>query len=298
MQKLPPLTWLRAFEAAARHMSFTLAAEELHLTQAAISKQVRLLEHYLREPLFERRPRSLVLTKVGSAYLPKVEDAFARLAAGTQEVFGNRKGEMLTVRCAVGFAVNWLASRLPAFFAAHPAIQLRIVSSVWTEGGDSETFDLDIRYGFGRWPGFKVDRLSWDVMEPLCVPELAHKLTRPDDLASTRLLHVLGYQEGWSNWLAHAGASKVNAGSGMHFDTSLLAFEVAAQGGGVALGRRCMSGRELASGRLVRPFDIALPTEEAFYLLRPDAGAEHPDATAFRAFLIEAAERDRNLNAP
>ena len=112
-QRLPPLSWLRAFEAAARHLSFTQAAQELNLTQAAISKQVKLLEHYVRETLFDRKPRSLVLTKIGAAYLPKVQDAFDRLGAGTQEVFGNRRREMLTLRAPVSFGVNWIAARLP-----------------------------------------------------------------------------------------------------------------------------------------------------------------------------------------
>ena len=137
--KMPPLVWLRAFEAAARHLSFTQAASELNLTQAAVSKQVKLLEHHLHESLFERLPRSLVLTRVGAAYLPKVQDAFDRLATGTMEVFGNRKSELLTVRAPVGYAVNWLAARLPRFASVHPATGIRIVSSVWSSPAASTT---------------------------------------------------------------------------------------------------------------------------------------------------------------
>ena len=287
MQHLPPLSWLRAFEAAARHLSFTQAAEELLLTQAAISKQVKLLEHHLHEALFERRPRSLVLTKVGAAYLPKVQDAFDRLTAGTQEVFGNRRTQVLTLRAPIGFAVNWIASRLPRFLEAHPKGPLRIVSSIWTE--EDAQYDLDIRYGTGHWTGFRSDQLSWEVMEPLCLPAIAARLKSPDDLAHERLLHVLGYKEGWGTWLAAAGASKVNAGSGAHFDTSLMAFEVAANGGGVALGRSSMAARELASGRLVRPFGLAVPVTEAFHLLTPETGHIHPDAALLRAWLLEQA---------
>ena len=130
-RKLPPLNWLRAFEASARSLSFTQAAAELNLTQAAISKQVKLLEHYLSEQLFIRNPRSLELTKTGEAYLPKVRDCFDRLAAGTNEVFGRRRSEMLTIRCMVGFSINWLAPRLPRFMARHPGVTIRIISSVW-----------------------------------------------------------------------------------------------------------------------------------------------------------------------
>jgi LysR family transcriptional regulator, glycine cleavage system transcriptional activator len=287
--KLPPLSWLRAFEAAARHLSFTHAAAELNLTQAAISKQVKLLEHFVREPLFERRPRSLVLTKVGAAYLPKVQDAFDRLGAGTQEVFGNRRAEMLTVRVPVGLAVNWLAQRLPRFFDSHPKVPVRIVSSVWNEEFDPERYDLDIRYGLGKWPGFKADQVSWEVMEPMCLPAVAERLRVPDDLAGERLLHVLGYQEGWGTWLAAAGAKRVDAGSGAHVDTSLMAFELAANGGGVALGRTSMAAKELASGRLVRPFDLAVPVREAFFLLAPQVGMAHPDAGVFKDWLLAEA---------
>jgi LysR family transcriptional regulator, glycine cleavage system transcriptional activator len=287
--KLPPLSWLRAFEAAARHLSFTHAATELNLTQAAISKQVKLLEHFVREPLFERRPRSLVLTKVGAAYLPKVQDAFERLGAGTQEVFGNRRAEMLTVRVPVGLAVNWLAQRLPRFFDSHPKVPVRIVSSVWNDEFDPERYDLDIRYGLGKWPGFKADQVSWEVLEPMCLPSVAARLKVPDDLAGERLLHVLGYQEGWGTWLAAAGAKRVDAGSGAHVDTSLMAFELAANGGGVALGRTSMAAKELVSGRLVRPFDLAVAVREAFFLLMPQLGMAHPDAAVFRDWLLAEA---------
>lgn len=292
-QRLPPLVWLRAFEASARHLSFTNAATELNLTQAAISKQVKLLEHYLREPLFERKPRSLLLTKIGAAYLPKVQDAFDRLGAGTQEVFGNRRSEVLTIRAPVGFSLNWLAARLPGFLAAHPKIALRLVSSVWTEETEGESYDLDIRYGTGKWPGYRADRVSWEHLQPMCPPAIARRLNHPDDLAGERLLHVLGYQEGWATWLAAAGATKVNSGSGIQFDTTPMAFEVAANGGGVAMGRSSMAARELASGRLVCPFALRVAASECFYLVSPEDGMGHPDAAIFRDWLLAEAEASR-----
>jgi LysR family transcriptional regulator, glycine cleavage system transcriptional activator len=284
--QLPPLPWLRAFEASARHLSFTHAAAELNLTQAAISKQVKLLEHQLREPLFDRLPRSLVLTKAGAAYLPRVADAFERLAAGTIEVFGRRRQGILSLRAQVGFAVAWLAPRLPRFLAAHPKVQVRIVSSVWAEEYEAGSFDLDIRYGFGRWPGFRADRLTRERLMPLCLPELARSLEGPSDLGQERLLHVLGYQDGWASWLTAAGADRVDPGQGVWLDTTLMALEVAAQGGGVALGRSSMVGRDLASGRLVRPFKLELPVEEGFFLVAPEHGPQHPDAFVFRDWLL------------
>ncbi|MEO8243248.1 MAG: LysR substrate-binding domain-containing protein [bacterium] len=284
---LPPLTWLRAFEASARTLSFTHAAGELHITQAAVSKHVKSLESHLRQPLFLRRARGLELTKSGAAYLPKVQDAMERLAIGTREVFGQRPTSALTLRCAVSFAVNWLAPRLPDYLDRHPTKTIRLLSSVWTDAFDAEDFDLDIRYGTGHWPGFNSHRLTWETITPLCASGLA--LTIPDDLRHHRLLHVLGYHEGWGIWLKAAQAVGVDAGSGLHLDTSLMAFELAARGGGVALGRKSLSGLALSSGRLIAPFDLAVPIDEAFHLVKPAGGDNHPDAKSFVEWLLSAA---------
>lgn len=284
---VPPLTWLRAFEAAARTLSFTHAATELHLTQAAVSKHVKALEHHLRQPLFLRRPRGLELTKSGAAYLPKVQDALQRLAIGTREVFGQRRTQALTVRCAVSFAVNWLMQRLPDYLDRHPGKTVRILSSVWNEPFDAEDIDLDIQYGTGNWPGCNSHRLTWETITPLCAPGCP--LQVPDDLRHQRLLHVLGYHEGWGIWLNAAGVSGVDAGSGLHLDTSLTAFELAAQGGGVALGRLSLAGHAIASGRLIAPFPLAVPIDEAFHLVEPAGGSRHPDAGNFTAWLVQAA---------
>lgn len=293
---LPPLTWLRAFEAAARTLSFTTAAGELNVTQAAVSKHVKSLEQYLRHPLFIRRPRSLELTKSGAAYLPKVQDALDRLAVGTREVFGLRRTESLTLRCAVSFAVNWLTPRLPDFLERYPHTSIRIISSVWIDGFDEAAFDLDIQYGTGFWPGITSHRLTWDRITPICAPDLADRvaLVSPDDLERHRLLHVLGYQEGWGTWLKAAGATRVDAGQGLQLDTSLAAFELAAHGAGVALGRTCLAAPYRASGRLIAPFELEVLINEAFYLLEPAGGPAHPDAARFVDWLVEVAKVDRS----
>ena len=287
---LPPLTWLRAFEAAARTLSFTHAAGELHLTQAAVSKHVKSLELHLNQPLFTRHPRSVTLTKSGAAYLPKVQDALERLAIGTREVFGRRRPSALTLRCAVSFAVNWLAPRLPDWLDRHPQRTIRILSSVWNDPADKGSFDLDIRYGTGDWPGWISHRLTHETITPLCAP--GHHLITPDDLRHHRLLHVLGYQDGWGVWLNAAGTRQVDAGAGLHLDTSLTAFAIAAQGGGVALGRSSLAAPDLAAGRLVMPFARAVPITEAFHLLLPDSDSGHPDAAGFAEWLVAVAERD------
>ncbi|MDE2444919.1 MAG: LysR family transcriptional regulator [Alphaproteobacteria bacterium] len=289
--ELPPLVWLRAFEAAARHLSFTAAAQELNLTQAAISKHVKSLELRLRHQLFIRRTRSLQLTKLGEAYVPKVKDAFERLAIGTKEVFGGRRSQELTLRCAVSFAVNWLAPRLVGFLDLNPGKEIRIISSVWNDAFDPDVYDLDIQYGTGDWNGMQSHQLSWETITPLCSPVIAEKLKVPDDLKSQRLIHVLGYQEGWGTWLQAAGAKSVNPGLGLQFDTSLAAFEVAAQSGGVALGRHSLAKRERELGRLMAPFELEVPIKEAFYMLEPVGKDLHPDAPLFIRWIKDVAAK-------
>ncbi|MFT7059567.1 MAG: LysR family glycine cleavage system transcriptional activator [Pseudorhodobacter sp.] len=296
--KLPPLSWLRAFDVAARHLSFTLAAQDLNLTQAAISKQVKLLEHYLHEPLFHRKPRSLTLTKAGAAYLPKVRDAFERLAVGTQEVFGNRQAKILTLRAPTSFAVNWIAPRLHRFYARHPTLRIRILSSVWRDEFDKESFDLDIRYGQGVWPGQRSSRLTWESLSPICAPSILPKLQRPEDLAQTNLIHVLGYEDGWAIWLRHVGMDEFDSGQGLQFDTSLMAFEMAALGQGVALGRSSMIAKELQSGRLVQPFELAAPIREAFHLTAPEQNFNHTETEFLQNWLLEEAAADKDKDHP
>ncbi|HPD92332.1 MAG TPA: LysR substrate-binding domain-containing protein [Pararhodobacter sp.] len=292
---LPPLTWLRAFEASARTLSFTHAAAELGITQAAVSKHVKSLEHHLRQPLFLRQPRGLALTKSGAAYLPKVQDALQRLAIGTREVFGQRRNNALTIRCTVSFAVNWLAPRLRDYLDRHPGQSVRLLSSVWNDAPEAQGFDLDIQYGTGNWPGFNSHRLTWETITPLCAPNCP--IQTPADLRHHRLLHVLGYHEGWGIWLKAAGATGVDSGSGLHLDTSLAAFELAAQGAGVALGRKSLAAHALASGRLIAPFDLATPIDEAFHLIVPAGGTNHPDADAFVGWLLSAVRQAANERA-
>jgi LysR family transcriptional regulator, glycine cleavage system transcriptional activator len=290
MHDLPPLPWLRAFEVSARHLSFTSAAQELGLSQAAVSKQIKLLELKLGEPLFHRFARSLGLTKAGEAFLPKVRDAFERLAAGASEVFGPRHSDVLTIRCAVGFAVNWLAPRLPDFMAKHPDIALRLISSVWNEDGGSEAFDLDIRYGDGNWPSVRSERLTREALQPVCSPELLEsgRLKTPGDLMNHTLIHVLGYKEGWALWLKQAGVKTIPAIS-LQCDNSLMAFELAAEGAGVALGRTSMLAKDLNSRRLVAPLELAVPIEEGFHLIWRENALRQRNAVQFKDWLLDNA---------
>jgi LysR family transcriptional regulator, glycine cleavage system transcriptional activator len=289
LNTLPPPAWLQTFDEAARHLSFTAAAQALNLSQAAVSKQIKLLEMHLGEPLFHRLPRSLKLTRAGEAYVPKVRDAFERLTTGTGEVFGRRRGDALTVRAAIGFAANWLAPRLPEFLALHPDIRLRITSSIWNEA-EASAFDLDIQYGDGNWPGLMSERLTQEHLMPVCAPSLIASekpLREPSDLSAHRLIHVLGYRDGWAQWLKAAGLPPQTGKPDLQFDTSLMALEMAALGQGVALGRTSMSTAMLASGRLVAPFDLQVPSNECFHLITSASAAKMPEAQAFRQWLLK-----------
>lgn len=292
-RRIPPLHWLRAFEAAARHMSFTAAARELNVTQSAVSQQVRLLEAHLRHPLFHRLPRGLRLTEAGRAYLPTLHEAFERLAAGTAEVFGSGDGEPLSVKVTAGFGALWLAPRLERFCAAHPAVELRVTHSIWPADFVGDDLDLEVRYGQGSWPGLRADRLTWERLFPACSPALLEDgppLRAPADLARHTLLHSVGFRDGWPQWLALAGADEaVDGGRGLHFDTSIMTHALAARGLGVALVRSSLAEGDLAAGRLVAPFDLALETEEAFYVVAPADRARHPHAEAFRTWLLAEA---------
>ncbi len=295
-RRIPPLPWLRAFEASARHLSFTQAADELGLSQTAVSKQVKHLEQLLRESLFERRPRSLVLTKAGATYLPKIRDAFDRLAAGTEEVFGHRRSELLTVRVSVGFSAYWLGPKLRSFRETHPDVDFRIISIVWNDETDTQDADLEIRYGSGDWPQFSAERLTSEVLAPLCHPDLVSgnlPLTSADDIRHHTLLHINGYEDGWASWFKAAGIETAEAGQGIQFDTSILAFEMAATGCGIALGRSSLAAQVLREGRLIEPFDISVSIEEGFFILTPIKKAIHPDAELFRAWILNLSKSNK-----
>lgn len=293
-KKLPPLNWLRSFEATARHLNFTQAAGELNLTQSAISQQVKGLESQLGTALFKRLPRGLELTDAGQAYVPVVHECIRRLASATDEIFGQGKARLLTVRVNLVFFTAWLAPRFHRFRERHPEICVRFTSNIWIEQ-DTKESDMEIRYGQGAWPGLESDRLSWDKLIPVCSPTLANGKTpptSPEGLKEHTLLHVIGYEEGWGYWFDQTGFSHVKSASEIQFDTLISALELARQGGGFALGRSCLVKDMLARGELVAPFPQRVATNEAFHLVRPAHKYVHPHAETFRTWLVEEAERD------
>ena len=294
--QLPPLAWLRAFEAAARHQSFTLAATELNLTQAAVSHQVRSLEKHLGVTLFERLPRSLRLTEKGAAYLPPLRNSFDELAAATAGLFGPVGKRTLSIRGPVSFVALWLAPRLADFRTRWPDISLRISTIVWAPTQQDEMSDIDIRFGDGNWPGFRSSLILSHSVIPLCAPSMVQG---DDDLARlewvmsrNQLIHDTGYEDLWKKLAQQAGLS-FTAPAGINIDTTISALELAAAGIGPAIVLERLAESYIESGRLVRFVDMALPIAEGHYVVQPEGQKRpKPEATLFRDWLLEQAGRD------
>jgi LysR family glycine cleavage system transcriptional activator len=287
-RRLPPLNALRAFEAAARHLSFTRASQELNVTQAAISHQVKALEERLGVPLFRRLNRRLLLTDAGQDYLPPVRDAFDRIAAATDRLDARDSVGVLTVTVLASFAAKWLVPRLGRFRDAHPDIDMRIAPSSHLTDFSREDVDLALRYGRGTWPGLRADRLMTEDIFPMCSPALlegAHAIRSPADLRHHTLLHDEGYGD-WRTWLLAAGVDGVDPTRGPVFTDSGMVIQAAVEGQGVALGRSALAAADLDAGRLVRPLDISLPVEFAYYVVCPEATADRPKIAAFRDWVL------------
>jgi len=309
-RRLPPLNALKAFEAAARHLSFVKAARELHVTPAAISHQVKGLEDFLGVALFRRGHRGLELTDAARASLPKLSEGFDRIAEAVERLRAEADAATLTVSSAPSFATKWLAPRLHRFAAAHPEVDVRInastrlVDASRSGPGDAgeanstlDDADVAIRFGTGVYPGYRVEKLMSVAVSPVCSPALLtgrNPLRTPEDLRHHILIHDnLATEDGrplWEAWLELAGVQGVDLSRGMRFNHSALALEAAADGLGVALGITALAAADIAAGRLARPFDLALPLGAAYYLVCAERACERPDVAAFRDWILAEAK--------
>lgn len=290
---LPSLNGLRAFEAAARHLSFTKAATELHVTQTAISHQIRRLEEQLGVKLFQRQTRALALTPDAQAFLPEVSAAFADLHAATERLLRPRRQRILTVSTLPTLGAKWLVPRLPSFQEAHPGIEVRISTSTRMADLARDGVDLAIRFGRGVWPGLRADWLMAEGIFPVCSPALLRgpiPLRTPADLAQHTLLHVDYQRDEWQLWLTAAGVAAPQTRNlsqrGLTFDLAFMALQAAMDGLGVAIGHRSYVEADLAAGRLVAPFELSLPSEAGFYVVCLEAMADVPDIQVFRSWLL------------
>jgi LysR family transcriptional regulator, glycine cleavage system transcriptional activator len=293
--RLPSLNGLRAFEAAARHLSFTLAATELNVTQTAISHQIRRLEEELGIRLFVRQNRALALTPEARDYLPGVRAAFNDLRLATDRLLRKDDDKVLTVSTLASLAAKWLLPRLTDFQEAHPGIDVRITTSTSLVDFQRDNVDAAIRYGRGQWPGLRADWLMADELFPVCSPGLVRgdkPLRCPEDLKDHMLLHTSNANsDDWRLWLTAAGLpTDIAKQPGITFDMIFMTIQAAIDGIGVAMGRTSYVQDDIAKGRLVVPFRIALPADAGFYLVSPDGRREGAKLAAFRQWLVAATQ--------
>jgi len=293
--RLPSLNGLRAFEAAARHLSFTLAASELNVTQTAISHQIRRLEEELGIRLFIRQNRALALTPEARDYLPGVRAAFNDLRLATDRLLRKDDDKVLTVSTLASLAAKWLLPRLTDFQEQHPGIDVRITTSTTLVDFQRDNVDAAIRYGRGQWPGVRAEWLMADELFPVCSPSLLRgdkPLRRPEDLRNHPLLHTSNANsDDWRLWLTAAGLpADIARQPGITFDMIFMTIQAAIDGIGVAMGRTSYVQDDIAKGRLVVPFKIALPADAGFYLVAPEGRREAPKLAAFRQWVLAAAQ--------
>ncbi|MGF6399534.1 LysR family transcriptional regulator of beta-lactamase [Pseudomonas frederiksbergensis] len=283
-----PLNALRAFEASARHLSFTRAAVELCVTQAAVSHQVKSLEAQLNVTLFKRLPRGLMLTNEGETLLPVLRDSFDRIAETLERFEGGHFREVLTVGAVGTFAVGWLLPRLADFQTKHPFIDLRLSTNNNRVDVAAEGLDYAIRFGAGAWHGIEAVRLIEAPLSVLCVPEIARQLHTPADLLQQTLLRSYRTDE-WPEWFQATGLSAHAAPPrSIVFDSSLAMMEAALQGAGVALAPPLMFSRQLAVGAIEQPFDIGITTG-SYWLTRLQSRPETSAMAAFKQWLLQVA---------
>ncbi|MCZ7598823.1 MAG: transcriptional regulator GcvA [Gammaproteobacteria bacterium] len=294
-RRLPSLNGLKAFEAAARHLSFTRAAESLFVSQAAVSHQIKSLEEQLGAALFRRRTRSLELTDAGRRLYPRVQQAFDLIEEGVREARARVERQGLTISVLPSFASGWLVRRLGRFTAAHPGIQIRIDPSTRLADFLADDIDIGIRYGTGNYPDLVTEHLMDEAIFPVCCPELAARLQDPTDLAAVTLLHDDGHAQ-WGAWLEALGVTSVDVSRGPVYTDSTMVIQAAIEGHGVALARSGLSRDALADGRLVQPFAHSVPAPFAYYLVYPKEYAQRPEVIAFSARI--RAEIDRTSEAP
>lgn len=294
LARLPPLTALRAFVATARHLSFTRAADELHVTSAAIGQQIRLLEDHLGQPLFHRYRGQLELTDAGRELVPGLTEAFDGVVQSLARLVDADDRAPIRVSVSPSFASKWLIPRLDALRRAVPGLEVQVDSSAQLVDLANDDVDCVVRYGLGAYAGLVTDRLFGEAVLPVCSPAFAlqHGLYgRPEATANVPLLHEVGAERDpscpdWKSWLRTAGFSARNAGSGITFSFSSLIIEAAVAGQGLGLGKQQLVQRDLEEGRLVSPFGTPRPVEFSYFFATTPAKASSQRVVLFRDWLL------------
>ncbi|HCH51563.1 MAG TPA: transcriptional regulator GcvA [Proteus sp.] len=295
-KRLPPLNALRVFDSAARHLSFTKAAEELFVTQAAVSHQIKTLEEFLGLKLFRRRNRSLLLTEEGQSYYLDIKEIFSSINEATRKLLARSAKGALTVSLSPSFAIQWLVPRLSGFNQAYPGIDVRIQAVDREEDKLADDVDVAIFYGRGNWTGLRTDRLYAEYLIPVCAPSLLtgeKPLKTPSDLIYHTLLHDTSRRD-WQAYVRQLEIqNQINVQQGPIFSHSSMVIQAAVHGQGVALVNNVMARSEIESGRLVRPFQDVLVSKNAFYLVCQDSQAELGKIAAFRQWILSQAATEQ-----
>lgn len=294
--RLPPLAWLRTFDAAARHASFAAAARELHMTQPAVSYHIRSLERDLSAPLFERHARRVELTRLGRAYLPSVRQALAQLSAATSGLFGLPGERKVSVRCAATLAMLWLAPRLSRFTETFPNIEVQLYTSTWPEEYRGGPLDIDIRLHDGSIQGGEVSLLKREQLVAVASPKVAAGLgdaATPADCTHERLIHIMGHDAFWETWFHRAGIYGAELTRRITVDNSVAALELAASGYGLALVFETFARPYLETERLVKPVAHSFESDRSHYVILGERDTPvSPEALLFRDWLLQQAHDD------
>lgn len=288
---LPPLGWLRAFEAAARHLSFTGAARDLNMTQSAVSQQIKSLEAYLGRPLFHRRPRVVELTEAGITYLPVVRDAFRTLAQGTRAVSARHRN-VVQIQVNLSFAVHWLAPRLAGFHAAHPNVELNLSTEIWEPREMAEGADIEIRYSLRPSDTVRAELLRRDYYYPVCVPDYAVTL---ENLQSQPLYDCSSLLCNWATWVEDQ-ALTWDKPQITYATTFTLSLSLAMAGGGLSLAHDVIARRLIDQGQLIAPFAHRAPMAEAYYLILSPQSEQSSGVVAFTNWLRGQLSADNSGN--
>src|SRR5436190_14501379 len=294
LRRLPPLNALKAFEAAARHESFTRAAEELFVTQGAVSHQVEGLEEELGVKLFNRERQRLVITEAGREYLTTLRDAFDGIALGTERLLQRQSSGALTLSTSPDFAAKWLVNRLGRPAEEHPSIDLRVSATLHHVDFAREDVDLAVRHGDGNWPSLECVRLCTERLFAVCSPKLLSTARRSPglrDILRLPLIH-LDSRSDWTNWLRGVGIDNADATHGPVLNRASMVIDAAINGQGIALARTTLAAWDLIHGRLVLPFPESMPLSKTYWVVCPKASAAVPKIATFREWLLAEAAAD------
>ncbi|WP_417807061.1 LysR substrate-binding domain-containing protein [Thioclava sp.] len=283
MRRLPHVTWLRAFEAAARHSSFSSAADELHLTPAAVSQQIRLLEQHLDIQLFKRLAKGVELTDLGQAYAQPIRKSFLEMQTATDGLFSDKRKSTIRVRSSISFAALILAPRLSAFRLQHPEVEIELTTTVWADRMSDASIDLDIRYGEGNWPEHNIHRLQIDPATVICHPDYAPSLTGPpaEALSTADIVQIVGSETDWDRMLKQCGFEGARPAHWIKADSSLIALQILGGGHGCAIISGSFAKEALDAGRLVAPFALEIPMAQSFFVVERDDLGGRTDVRAF-----------------